>query len=43
MDKPLPRFNPKSTKDEILKAYNELLTRFQEKASSLPEKKAETM
>ena len=43
MDKPLPRFTTKSTKDEILKAYNELLSRFQERTSSLSEKKAETM
>ena len=43
MDKPLPRFTSKSTKEEILKSYNELLGRYQEKASSMPEKKAETM
>ena len=43
MDKPLPRFTSKSTKEDILKAYNELLGRYQEKSLSLPEKKAETI
>jgi hypothetical protein len=43
MDKPLPRFTSKSTKEEILKAYNDLLGRYQEKSLSVPEKKAETI
>ena len=43
MDKPLPRFTSKSTKDEVVKAYNELLSRYQEKSLSVPEKKAETI
>jgi colicin import membrane protein len=41
VEKSLPRLNPKNTKEEMIKAYNELVQRFQEKSSAQPEKKAE--
>jgi colicin import membrane protein len=41
MEKSLPRLNTKNTKEDMLKAYNELVQRFQEKSSAQPEKKAE--
>jgi hypothetical protein len=37
MEKSLPRLNTKNTKEDMLKAYNELVQRFQEKSSAQPE------
>jgi hypothetical protein len=41
MEKPMVRLSLKSTKEEMLKAYNELVTRFSEKAASSSEKQVE--
>jgi hypothetical protein len=41
MEKPVARLSSKSTKEEMMKAYNELLTKFQERVANLSEKKAE--
>ncbi len=41
MEKPSVRLSLKSTKEEMLKAYNELVSRFQEKAAGSSEKQIE--
>ena len=41
MEKSLPRLTTKNTKEDMIKAYNELVQRFQEKGAAQPEKKAE--
>jgi hypothetical protein len=41
MEKPVARLSSKSTKEEMMKAYNELLAKYQERAANVPEKKAE--
>jgi len=41
MEKPAVRLSLKSTKEEMLKAYNDLATRFQEKAANSSEKQVE--
>jgi hypothetical protein len=41
MEKPVARLSSKSTKEEMMKAYNELLTKFQERVANVSEKKAE--
>jgi hypothetical protein len=43
VEKPAPKLTSKSTKEDVMKAYNELLTRYQEKSQSVPEKKAEAL
>ena len=43
MDKPALKVTSKTTKEEVLKAYNELLARYQEKSQSVPEKKVEAL
>jgi len=41
MEKATPRLSTKSTKDEMLKAYNDLLSRFQEKQEDASERQTE--
>jgi hypothetical protein len=41
MEKPVARVSLKSTKEEMLKAYNDLVARFQEKSTGLSEKQTE--
>jgi len=41
MEKAVPRLSTKSTKEEMLKAYNELVSRYQEKAATVSERQAE--
>jgi hypothetical protein len=41
MEKPVPRLSMKTTKDEMIKAYNELVSRYQEKAANVSERQAE--
>jgi hypothetical protein len=41
MEKNLARLSTRNTKEEMIKAYNELVQRFQERATAQPEKKAE--
>src|SRR3989454_11531378 len=41
MEKPVARLSLKSTKEEMLKAYNDLVARFQEKSTNLSEKQTE--
>ncbi len=41
MEKPVPRLSTKSTKEEMLKAYNDLVSRFQEKLESASERQTE--
>ncbi len=43
MEKPVPKLTSKSTRDEVMKAYNELLARYQDKTQSVPEKKGEAL
>jgi len=41
MEKAIPRLSTKSTKEEMLKAYNELVARFQERQESASERQTE--
>jgi len=41
MEKPVARLSLKSTKEEMLKAYNDLVARFQEKSTGLSDKQME--
>jgi hypothetical protein len=41
MEKAVPRLSTKSTKEEMLKAYNELVNRFQDKSAAVSERQVE--
>jgi hypothetical protein len=41
MEKAVPRLSTKSSKEEMLKAYNELVARYQEKSAGVSERQAE--
>jgi len=41
MEKAVPRLSTKSTKEEMLKAYNELVNRYQEKSATVSERQVE--
>ena len=41
MEKAVPRLSTKSTKEEILKAYNELVNRYQDKSATVSERQVE--
>lgn len=41
MEKAIPRLSTKSTQEEMLRAYNDLVARFQEKQESASERQSE--